>query len=42
LRNLPITEKINEDIIHIPLHAELTDDEVSRVISTIKDLNWLR
>jgi len=40
LQDLPNTGRVNDDLIHIPLHAELTDEEVSRVISTIKDLNW--
>jgi len=41
-QDLPNTDRVNDDIIHIPLHAELTDEEVNRVVSTIKDLNWLR
>ena len=41
-QDLPNTERVNDDIIHIPLHAELTDEEVNLVVSTIKDLNWLR
>lgn len=40
--DLPNTEQVNKDIIHIPLHAELTDAEVNHVVSTIKNLNWLR
>lgn len=42
LRDLPNTKRVNEDIIHIPLHAELTDEEVEHVVSTIKGLKWLR
>lgn len=40
LRNLPATKRVNEDIIHIPLHAELTEKDVNYVISTIKRLKW--
>jgi len=38
LRNLPNTEKINGDLIHIPLHAELTDEDVEHIISAIRGL----
>lgn len=41
-QDLPNTKRVNEDIIHIPLHAELSDEEVNRVVSTIKNLKWLR
>jgi len=41
-QDLPNTERVNGDIIHIPLHAELTDEEVNLVISTIQDLSWLK
>lgn len=37
---LPNTEKLNNDLIHIPLHAELTNEEVDYIINTIKELNW--
>lgn len=40
LKNLPETERLNGDLIHIPLHAELTRQEVDYVISTIKSLKW--
>lgn len=40
-QNLPNTEKLNNDLIHIPLHAELTNDEVDYIIKTIQELNWL-
>jgi perosamine synthetase len=36
-KDLPITEKVNNDIIHIPIHANLTEDEVDKVIKTIKE-----
>ena len=39
-QNLPITEKVNRDIIHIPIHANLTDTEVEKVIQTIR--TWCR
>ena len=39
-QDLPNTERVNGDIIHIPLHAELTSEEVNRIIPTIKYLNW--
>jgi len=42
IKDLPNTKRVNEDIIHIPLHAELSDEEVCRVNETIKGLNWLR
>lgn len=38
--NLPNTERVNNDLIHIPLHAELTDEEVNYIIETIKSLKW--
>lgn len=34
--NLPITEKVNQDIIHIPIHPNLTDEQVETIIKTIK------
>ena len=42
IQDLPNTERVNEDIIHIPLHADLTDEKVNCVIATITLLNWLR
>jgi len=41
-QDLPNTARVNQDLIHIPLHASLTDEEVNRVVSTIKNLKWLR
>lgn len=40
LKNLPNTKRLNKDLIHIPLHAELTQKEVDYVIETIKRLKW--
>jgi len=39
-QDLPNTARVNQDLIHIPLHASLTDEEVSHVISTIQNLDW--
>ncbi len=38
---LPNTEKLNSDLIHIPLHAELKNEEVDYIIKTIKELEWI-
>lgn len=40
LKNLPETERLNKDLINIPLHAELTEDEVKYVIKIIRELKW--
>jgi len=40
LKDLPNTKRLNNDIIHIPLHAELTNKEVEYIISTIRGLKW--
>lgn len=37
MQNLPNTERVNNDLIHIPLHAKLTDEEVSYIIATIQE-----
>lgn len=34
-RNLPVTEKIANQIVSIPMHANLTKDQVDRVISCV-------
>jgi len=39
-QNLPNTEKVNNNLIHIPLHAELTDEQVHYITTTIKGLKW--
>lgn len=36
-QNLPVTEKVDRDTIHIPIHPNLTDDHVETVIETIKE-----
>jgi len=36
-QDLPNVEKVNDDIIHIPIHANLTDEQVETVIKTIKE-----
>jgi len=35
--DLPNTSKVNEDIIHIPLHPNLTDENVDYIIKKIKE-----
>lgn len=35
-QDLPITEKVDEDVILIPIHADLTDAQVERIIKIIK------
>ena len=40
LQDLPNTKKINDDLIHIPLHQNLTISEVEYIIKTIKGLKW--
>lgn len=35
-QDLPVTEKVDEDVILIPIHADLTDAQVERIIKTIK------
>jgi len=41
LQDLPNTAKADEDTILIPIHADLTDDDVSRIIKTIWDYDRL-
>lgn len=33
-------QRINDDLIHIPLHAELTQEQVNYIIRTIKGMRW--
>jgi len=33
-------QKVNDDLIHIPLHAELTQEQVDYIIKAIKGLRW--
>ena len=37
LCDLPNLKRVDEDVILIPLHADLTDDDLTRIISTIKE-----
>jgi len=37
--NLPNTERVENDIIHIPIHASLSDEDVDTVIKFIR---WFR
>lgn len=37
-QDLPNTERVNQDLIHIPLHASLTDEEADHVTSSIRGL----
>lgn len=41
VRVLPQTTRLNNDVTHIPLHAELTDEQVNYVIKTIRKLRWI-
>jgi len=36
-QNLPVTERVDKDVILIPIHADLTDAQVERIIETIKE-----
>ena len=36
-QNLPVTEKVDEDIILIPIHSYLTSPQVERIIKTVKE-----
>ena len=37
LAELPITENIGEKIISLPLHPNLTDEEIERVIDAVNE-----
>jgi perosamine synthetase len=37
LQDLPITEKVDKDTILIPIHTDLTDSQVDKIIDTIKN-----
>lgn len=37
LRNLPITKKVDEDLIHIPLHPSLSDEDISCIVKKVKE-----
>ena len=41
LCDLPNTQRADEDVILIPLHADLTDDDVTRIIETIREYDAL-
>ena len=36
-QNLPVTERVDKDVILIPIHANLTDAQVGKIIKTIKE-----
>jgi dTDP-4-amino-4,6-dideoxygalactose transaminase len=36
--SLPITEEVSRTLLRLPLHAELTDDDVRRVIETLQEV----
>jgi dTDP-4-amino-4,6-dideoxygalactose transaminase len=36
-QDLPVTEKVDNDVILIPIHADLTDDQVDMIIDAIKE-----
>jgi len=33
--SFPITEKIHEEVVSIPMNPNLTDDEIQHIISTL-------
>jgi dTDP-4-amino-4,6-dideoxygalactose transaminase len=33
--DFPLTEKISEDIISLPMHTELTDDQIDYITSKV-------
>lgn len=35
--SLPVTERITKEILSLPMYAELTDDQISYIVSTIKE-----
>ena len=35
-RHLPVSEKLARDVLSLPLHADLKDDEVERVIAAVR------
>jgi perosamine synthetase len=39
-KDLPNTERLNNDLIHIPLHLGLSPKDVEYIINTIKGLKW--
>ncbi len=36
-RSLPVSERLAREVLSLPLHADLTDDEVERVIDAVRD-----
>lgn len=36
LGDFPVTEKVSEEILSLPMFAELTDDEIKYVVDEIK------
>jgi len=37
LRNLPNTQRVENDIMHIPIHTSLSDDEIGYIVKSIKE-----
>ena len=35
--NLPVAQKVSSQVICLPMHHELTDEEVSKIIDIIKN-----
>jgi dTDP-4-amino-4,6-dideoxygalactose transaminase len=35
--SLPVTERITKEILSLPMYAELTDDQIGHIVSTIKE-----
>ena len=38
-RKLPVAEKLNEELLNLPLHPNLTDSEIEYIIGKIKEFN---
>ena len=36
---LPVTEKIGKEIVSIPIHPNLSEDDVDRIIKNINELS---
>jgi len=38
-RHLPITEKVGNEIVSIPIHPNLSDDEISRIVNAVNEFS---
>lgn len=38
-RSLPVTEQVWQDIVTLPLHPAMTDDDIGRVIAAVRDFS---